>query len=256
MSWIRGHSVGVLFGVLLCLRAHGAAQADSPAQELDQIKAEYQGKIDKFQQVYAAAKTDQEREQASKLYPQAPEYAPRFLTIAKKSPGTKVELDALAWCLEKAYYDEKIANEATDLLIQHQLESKDLTPAMGMMAYSAAKNTETFLRGVIQKNPNKEEKAQAVYSLACYLKDNFREKAEDREKSRKEAEKLFETILSDYKDVNSALSEGATGQLFEIRHLSIGQTAPDIEGEDVNGVKFKLSDYRGKVVVLDFWGDW
>ena len=27
-------------------------------------------------------------------------------------------------------------------------------------------------------------------------------------------------------------------------------------GEDLNGVAFKLSDYRGKVVVLDFWGDW
>jgi predicted Zn finger-like uncharacterized protein len=38
--------------------------------------------------------------------------------------------------------------------------------------------------------------------------------------------------------------------------LSINQLAPDIEGEDLDGVKFKLSDYRGKVVVLDFWGHW
>ena len=32
--------------------------------------------------------------------------------------------------------------------------------------------------------------------------------------------------------------------------------APEIEGEDIDGVPFKLSDYRGKVVVLDFWGNW
>jgi hypothetical protein len=38
--------------------------------------------------------------------------------------------------------------------------------------------------------------------------------------------------------------------------LAIGKVAPEIEGEDVNGKSFKLSDYRGKVVVLDFWGDW
>jgi hypothetical protein len=38
--------------------------------------------------------------------------------------------------------------------------------------------------------------------------------------------------------------------------LEIGKVAPDIEGEDIDGVKFKLSDYRGKVVVLDFWGHW
>ena len=34
------------------------------------------------------------------------------------------------------------------------------------------------------------------------------------------------------------------------------KTAPEIEGEDIEGVAFKLSDYRGKVVMLDFWGDW
>lgn len=37
---------------------------------------------------------------------------------------------------------------------------------------------------------------------------------------------------------------------------NIGQLVPEIEGEDIDGVAFKLSDYRGKVVVLDFWGHW
>ena len=32
-----------------------------------------------------------------------------------------------------------------------------------------------------------------------------------------------------------------------------GRQAPDIEGEDQDGKRFKLSDYRGKVVLLDFW---
>ncbi len=48
----------------------------------------------------------------------------------------------------------------------------------------------------------------------------------------------------------------AERDLYELRNLQIGMTAPDIEGEDVDGVQFKLSDYRGEVVVLDFWGDW
>jgi cytochrome oxidase Cu insertion factor (SCO1/SenC/PrrC family) len=38
--------------------------------------------------------------------------------------------------------------------------------------------------------------------------------------------------------------------------LEIEKVAPDIEGVDLDSVPFKLSDYRGKVVVLDFWGDW
>lgn len=35
-----------------------------------------------------------------------------------------------------------------------------------------------------------------------------------------------------------------------------GNVAPDIEGTDLDGVAFKLSDYKGKVIFLDFWGDW
>jgi len=36
----------------------------------------------------------------------------------------------------------------------------------------------------------------------------------------------------------------------------IGELAPEIVGEDTDGVPFKLSDYRGKVVVVDFYGFW
>ena len=44
--------------------------------------------------------------------------------------------------------------------------------------------------------------------------------------------------------------------LDEARRLEPGCVAPEIEGKDLDGVAFKLSDYRGKVVLLDFWGDW
>ena len=38
--------------------------------------------------------------------------------------------------------------------------------------------------------------------------------------------------------------------------LEIGNTAPEISGKDINGKAMKLSDFRGKIVVLDFFGDW
>jgi hypothetical protein len=37
---------------------------------------------------------------------------------------------------------------------------------------------------------------------------------------------------------------------------TVGQPAPEIVGEDIDGAPFKLSDFRGRVVVLNFWGDW
>ncbi len=37
---------------------------------------------------------------------------------------------------------------------------------------------------------------------------------------------------------------------------SVGNPAPPTHGTDADGVAFQLSDYRGKVVMLDFWGNW
>jgi len=38
--------------------------------------------------------------------------------------------------------------------------------------------------------------------------------------------------------------------------LAVGSKAPEIQGQDVAGVPFKLSDYQGRIVILDFWGEW
>ncbi len=71
----------------------------------------------------------------------------------------------------------------------------------------------------------------------------------------------YERVLNDFADVvdpfGSKLGEEAKQRLDELRHpILVGKPAPEIEGEDIDGVKFKLSDYRGKVVRLDFWGHW
>jgi hypothetical protein len=34
---------------------------------------------------------------------------------------------------------------------------------------------------------------------------------------------------------------------------AVGKHAAQIEGEDSRGKTFRLADYRGKVVLLDFW---
>ncbi len=52
------------------------------------------------------------------------------------------------------------------------------------------------------------------------------------------------------------LAQVAEANLDELHNLNIGQPAPEIVGKDLNGNPMKLSDYRGKVVVLVFWGSW
>ena len=74
-----------------------------------------------------------------------------------------------------------------------------------------------------------------------------------------EIEMLLTKVRDNFGDVparRGTLGEMAASELFVIQHLSVGKEAPDIVGEDLDGEEFKLSDYRGKVVMLDFWGDW
>ena len=80
-----------------------------------------------------------------------------------------------------------------------------------------------------------------------------------REHKDKEAAKEFERVVKDYADVKGPqgkLADSAKSELFELQHLAVGMVAPNIAGEDADGKKFALSDYRGKVVVLDFWAEW
>jgi hypothetical protein len=48
----------------------------------------------------------------------------------------------------------------------------------------------------------------------------------------------------------------AAHTLFEFNHLKKGKPVPDIIGEDIQGRRMKLSDYRGKVVILQFGESW
>jgi hypothetical protein len=70
----------------------------------------------------------------------------------------------------------------------------------------------------------------------------------------KRARELLELAAQD-DPANEAVA-AARGRLFQIERLQLGMPCPDFTAKDVDGVEFKLSDYKGKVVVLDFWGFW
>lgn len=63
-------------------------------------------------------------------------------------------------------------------------------------------------------------------------------------------------LLQSVANVDDADLHARCAALFARECLALGAVAPDIAGLDLDGIAFKLSDYKGKVVLLDFWGDW
>src|SRR5439155_19345681 len=94
----------------------------------------------------------------------------------------------------------------------------------------------------------------ACFALASLLKDEAR--YGQNKKATAEAQKHFERAISEFGEVKlrgRTLGELARPELSELRRLTVGKPAPEIEGEDLEGQWMKLSAYRGKVVVLRFW---
>jgi peroxiredoxin len=56
--------------------------------------------------------------------------------------------------------------------------------------------------------------------------------------------------------IKKTLGQEAEDRLDLMLNLAVGRPAPEIEGTDMDGKPLRLSDYKGKVVVVVFWGTW
>lgn len=123
---------------------------------------------------------------------------------------------------------------------------------------------EALLRTFLEMDARRDVQGVACLALAQSLKNRAEgmpeSQAKDAEKLRKQSEEFFERVQNKYADVKmpfrGSLGDQVKGELYELRNLAVGKEVPEVEGEDADSQKFKLSDYRGKVVLIDFWGHW
>jgi hypothetical protein len=257
-----------------------ATSRSNPSQSVRIIQNEYDAKLREFSTKYQAAKTKEEQKKVFELYPEPTSYGKRMMEIAKANPKTGAARDALFWIVERMRNGTEFT-EAIGMLAQDFATDTNIAKVLPRLDWQPA--GEPLFRAVIEKNGDRKTQGIALYSLG----DNLMQRAEavsefERAKApanqieqmagktadgkvrtaadlSKEAEATFQKVIDQYADVTGArgsIADRAKTQLFEMHNLAIGQAAPEISGETVDGKAMKLSDFKGKVVVLDFWGDW
>jgi len=192
-------------------------------------------------------------------------YSQKFLELVEKNPKDPAALNAfLGFPFSSVFLGPNpLATKVMDLLVQNHLQSDKLGPIAARLNTGRVPDpaAEKLLRTILDKSPHHAVQGQACFALAQYLKTlSERGRPANPEQVTKEAEDLFERVIDKYAAVRDAsnrdLASLAKPQLHALRFLVIGKPAPEIAAEDLDGTKFKLSEYRGKVVLLDFWGHW
>ena len=229
-----------------------AAAAEDGREELQEILDEFQDAYDKFVAAYRAAPEADRNKIYAQQYPDANEYAPRMLGVAERYPKTAVALDALVWVLGQTQGDSQ--RKALDVLVADHFTSERMAQACASFPNDDA--GKALLERLVAESPHLAVRGSACYVLAQRVGPPRGDQAWT---TKDQYVALLKRIGAEFPDVEmygTKLGDLARGGLFEAEHLQIGMDVPDIAGEDIAGVPFKLSDYKGKVVMLDFWGHW
>lgn len=217
-----------------------------------------------------AQAADPERERVEKLIRQAWQEADQFVKSGKKEsdadyPGRKWA--AVLWQYRQEHPGAPAAAqaraEALHLLVHADQISEVIAKADSLKPDDAAwkrvlsvlleaankKKDYDYLIGklqfLLQHSPDREVKVRAQFTLGqAYWKKGENEPART----------AFQKVIADYP--NTAHAKEAEGNLHEIDSLNLGQPAPQFAYKASGGEPVVLSDYKGKVVLLNFWASW
>lgn len=105
---------------------------------------------------------------------------------------------------------------------------------------------QSLLRGALAGAQAATTKAPAMFGLGQMLYGA--------EETKAEGERLLNAVATQFP--KTAWGTLAKSMFITEADLEVGKLAPDFYGETIDGFGFNLSDYRGKVVMVDFYGFW
>ncbi|MEM7516191.1 MAG: redoxin domain-containing protein [Planctomycetota bacterium] len=233
-----------------------ASASVSPLGEYEDLVSEYKSTVKAHREKIRASDSKEERRALRKSHP-AQDFSARFQALAEAG-----EPEAYLWLIQRAK-DRGIAR--ADLFAEKSrlYESFFSAGATGEPLEEGVQlllGDSSFRRGegpaevdrlfalALEKAPTEADQVALRVISAMRL---ARSKDEE---SRSRGLALLKSLAEKHPEHPSM--EGVKKKLFALEHLTVGTIAPDFSGKTIDGTAIKLSDYRGKVVVLDFFGFW
>jgi len=228
------------------LLAVPSAALQTPAQEVVPVIETAESKLESLERRYAASKLNYPDRFAA--------FQAEYAALASEQRGEEAGMKAEVFLLSGIWWSDE--SERSDAALERIAQirkdygtSKHLVQIMEPIGFlvAAEKRGELFA-DLAKSSPHPEVQGVALL---------FRAKAAKGE-ARKAMLIELDTKYGEHRYKYSSLHEIADSLLnpHPKSELVVGKLAPEITGVDLNGKPMKLSDFRGKVVVLDFWGDW
>jgi hypothetical protein len=259
-SWTQLALAATALCVAPVLLASQDPKPVEPAQQLEQVRQDFEEDRQSLREKMRAAEDDSAQ---MKFYEELQALVKQTVgdmrAIADSAPGTETAAEAWAFVLQYApqVRNLEVAGKAFDTLVNAHLASpvwKDLAETISYIGDSGlnARKVEQNLRTLMEKSPQQVVQAAAMFALGTTLA------ASEEKAKHDEGLGLLRRLQKEFAEAKEAADfvQRAEGTLFQLEKLQIGMPCPDFEASDENGVKFKLSEYKGKVVLLDFWGFW
>jgi thiol-disulfide isomerase/thioredoxin len=241
----------------------------SVSDQIARMGSEFAALEKSFHEELVAAKRDQKKIlDANRVYQEKWQKSEEELkALIKRHPDDPAALDGIL--LVTGEMRSFLDDELKELVLRKRDDAR-----MGRLSFNLCYRggepwAEEIVKAVAESNPSREVRGQAVFcqGFQCYdaaFPYGRSVPKEVRDPLLARARGFFTEAATKYADVKTPDGKTTVGlkathelkRLDNLPNLKVGGIAPEIDGDDLEGRRLKLSDHRGKVVMVVFWGSW
>ncbi|HEV7223119.1 MAG TPA: carboxypeptidase regulatory-like domain-containing protein [Pirellulales bacterium] len=255
-------------------RAPAVAKQKKPnpalAERVAEIAKACADRESKFRQELREAKQDNAKVRDANVRYQADnrEQAENVMHMISEHAADEEAFDAVLVLVGEMHYP--LDDPLTAIVLDHHLADADMGRLCFALRYRGGEAwAETILKAAAERHPQRDVRGQAVFALGDYYREGafpWGREAPEAEKARllAAARSRYQQTVDEFSetptpDGKTTLGEKARHELTRLKNLpdlKVGRPAPPIEAEALDGKPMSLAEYRGKVVLLVFWGSW